>query len=95
MYVGSHGCRHLWLNKESKSSQILEIDLSLQFLKKVGAPTKDWIMCYPYGAYNNNTLNILKSKNCSIGLTTKSGFAELDQSNMLELRRFDTNDFPQ
>jgi len=95
MYVGSHGCRHLWLNKESKSSQILEIDLSLQFLKKVGAPTKDWIMCYPYGAYNNNTLNILKSKNCSIGLTTKSGFADLDQSNMLELRRFDTNDFPQ
>jgi len=93
MYVGSHGCRHVWLDKESKKSQILEIDLSLQFLKKVGAPTKDWIMCYPFGAYNNDTLSILKSRNCRIGLTTKPGLAEFNQSNMLELSRFDTNDF--
>ena len=95
MYIGCHGYNHLKLCGESQSSQILEIDLSLQFLKKVGAPTKDWIMCYPYGKYNKNTLNILKSKNCSIGLTINPGLADLDQSNMLELRRLDTNKFPQ
>ena len=94
MYVGSHGCRHLWLNKESKSSQILEIDLSLQFLKKVGAPTKDWIMCYPYGAYNSDTISLLKEKKCSFALTTKPGIANLKGSHF-ELPRKDTNVFPQ
>ena len=95
MYFGSHGYKHPWLNTLSKNFQLKEIEKGLNFLNKIGAPTIDWVMNYPYGAYNNNTLNILKSKNCSIGLTSKSGFADLDQSNMLELRRFDTNDFPQ
>jgi peptidoglycan/xylan/chitin deacetylase (PgdA/CDA1 family) len=95
MYVGSHGCKHVWLDKETKSDQLDEINLSLKFLEKVGARTNDWIMCYPYGAYNDDTLNILKSSNCAIGLTTQEGFANLNKSNMLELSRFDTNDFPQ
>ena len=95
MYVGSHGCSHRWLNKESKSYQESDIKLSLKFLEKVGAPIKNWIMCYPYGGYNNDTLNILKSKNCLIGLTTISGLAQLDRFKMLELRRLNTNDFPQ
>jgi peptidoglycan/xylan/chitin deacetylase (PgdA/CDA1 family) len=94
MYVGNHGHRHVWLDKESKKSQTLEIESSLQFLKKVGAPTKDWIMCYPFGGYNNDTLSILKLKNCRIGLTTSPGIATLNRSNLLELKRFDTNDFP-
>ena len=55
MYVGSHGCEHVWLNQESKSKQEKEIRLSLDFLKKVGAPTKNWIMCYPFGGYNKET----------------------------------------
>tara|TARA_B100000787_G_C16184387_1_gene293736 strand:+ start:1203 stop:2138 length:936 start_codon:yes stop_codon:yes gene_type:complete len=95
MYVGSHGGSHRWLDKESKSYQESDIKLSLKFLKKVGAPIYNWIMCYPYGGYNEDTLNILKLNNCSIGLTTKSGEALLDRSKMLELKRFNTNDFPQ
>ncbi len=94
LYVGSHGYRHLWLNKETKNSQENEIDLSLNFLKEIGSPTKDWIMCYPYGAYNADTLSILKRKNCCVGLTTKVGIVELRRDNLLELSRFDTNDFP-
>ena len=95
MHVGSHGCRHIWLGKEKKSLQIEDIELSLVFLKKVGARTKNWIMCYPYGSYNNDTLNILREKKCSIGLTTKVGIANLNQSKILELNRYDTNHFPQ
>ena len=95
MYVGSHGCSHKWLNKETKSYQAKDIKLSLKFLDRVGSPIKNWIMCYPYGVYNKDTLNILKSNHCSIGLTTIPGLANLDNSKMLELKRFDTNDFPQ
>ena len=95
MYVGSHGYRHLWLDKESYNSQYSEIDSSLKFLKDVGASTNNWIMCYPYGAYNKNTLRILTERNCAVGLTTKVGIAEVKRDFSLELSRFDTNDYPQ
>lgn len=94
MYIGSHGCEHLHLNEQSYSKQVQEIDLSLNFLNKIGAQTNNWIMCYPYGSYNDDTLKIIKLKNCAVGLTTKPGLAKLDKKNMLELERFDTNDFP-
>lgn len=95
MYVGCHGAQHIHLGKESKSDQNLDIGLSLQFLKRIGTSIKNWIMCYPSGSYNADTLDILKSNNCLIGLTTKVGYADLDRSKMLELNRFDTNDFHQ
>jgi peptidoglycan/xylan/chitin deacetylase (PgdA/CDA1 family) len=95
MYVGSHGYRHLWLDKETLESQSLEIDSSLKFLKDVGSRIEDWIMCYPYGAYNSDTLSILKDRKCAIGLTTKVGIAKISKVSGLELPRYNTNDFPQ
>jgi peptidoglycan/xylan/chitin deacetylase (PgdA/CDA1 family) len=95
MYVGSHGYRHLWLDKETVESQSSEIDASLKFLRDIGSRTKDWIMCYPYGAYNSDTLDILKDRKCAVGLTTKVGIAKIPQDHGLELPRYDTNDFPQ
>jgi peptidoglycan/xylan/chitin deacetylase (PgdA/CDA1 family) len=95
MYVGSHGLKHLWLNKETPISQKNEIEQSLNFLKIVGARTRDWIMCYPYGAYNGDTLNILMGLNCAVGITTQVSKADLSFHHRLQLPRFDTNDFPQ
>lgn len=88
MYVGSHGYSHSWLNRESREVQEKEIDLSLDFLTRVGAPIADWIMCYPYGAYNSNTLEILIDRKCAIGLITQVGMADLASKNFLELQRF-------
>lgn len=95
MFFGSHGYSHLWLDRETKSSQEKEVDLSIQFLDKVGAPTKNWVMCYPYGGYSSETLEILRTKNCALGLTTKVAVARLQQDPLLELPRLDTNDLPQ
>ena len=94
MYVGSHSYSHYWMNEESLESQKKEIDLSLVFLDQIGARTKDWIMCYPYGAYNSDTISLLKENNCSFAVTTKPGIANLKE-NHFELPRKDTNDFPQ
>jgi len=94
MYVGSHGFNHCWLNFISEDDQRKEIDLSLEFLKKVGSDLDRWIMCYPYGAYNKSLLSILKKRNCSVGLTTKIGIADLKQDNPLILPRLNTNDLP-
>lgn len=95
MHIGSHGYKHLWLNKISKEEQVVEIENSLNFLDKLGISCKNWIMCYPSGAYNSETLKILKDKNCAIGLTDLPGIVNLGKDNFYELTRFDTNFFPQ
>ena len=95
MYVGGHGYNHLWMSKENRKNQEKEINLSLEFLKNAGASIKEWIMCYPHGDYNSETLDVLREKNCSIGLTSKPGLNQLNNNNLFELLRFDTNDFPQ
>lgn len=94
MYIGSHGFDHYWLNSISEDDQRKEIDLSLEFLKEIGSDLCHWIMCYPYGAYNESLLTILKERNCSVGLTTKVGIADLEKDNPLTLPRLDTNDLP-
>jgi len=95
MYVGSHGSMHYWLDKSSEEKQKEDIVESLSFLESVGMSTKDWIMCYPYGAYNNYTLSLLKELGASIGITTKVKIADLSTDNPFTLPRLDTNDFPQ
>ena len=95
MYVGSHGSRHYWLNKISPEEQEKDIKQSLNFLEDVGASTKDWVMCYPYGAYNSDTLSLINSLGAKIGITCEARKANLDIDNQLTLPRFDTNDFKQ
>lgn len=77
MYVGSHGCRHYWLDKIDYSGQEKDIRDSLSFLEEIGSATSDWVMCYPYGAYNGDTLQILKTLGASLGVTTKVAKANL------------------
>jgi len=95
MYVGSHTYNHFWLNSINYDAQLKEINLSMEFLEKVGAPTENWIICYPYGEYNKDTLKILRDLNCAIGITTEVGKVSLGRSDPLQYPRFDTNDYPQ
>lgn len=94
MFFGSHGYDHFWMNKLAPAEQEREIRLSLDFLTVIGAPTHEWVMCYPYGAYNEVLLRKLKSHDCAVGLTTRSAVADVANDNALELPRLDTNDFP-
>ena len=94
MHIGSHGYNHFWFASLDEDSQRNEIDKALRFLKKINGTTQNWTMCYPYGSFNNLTLNILKDKNCSIGLTAKVNVADINKDNRLTLPRLDTNDIP-
>ncbi len=93
MYVGSHSYSHDRLDLLNENEQIFEIERSLDFLDLIGANTKSWIMCYPYGHWNNALLNVLKNRGCSVGITTE---VELVKSGMdpLLFPRIDTNDLP-
>ena len=93
MTIGSHSYNHDWLNTLNKEEQNKELDLSIKFLENLGLKLNNWIMCYPYGAYNDDTISLLKSKKCSFAFTTKEGEANLLEE-PYELKRKDTNVFP-
>lgn len=94
MYIGSHGYDHNWLSKLTPGRQETEIHKSLQFLELVNAPTENWIMCYPYGVYNDSLIEILKKKGCAVAFTTNVGIANFSKANAYTLERLDTNDLP-
>lgn len=94
MFIGSHGDAHLWLNRLDRTRQEQEIDASLDLLDRINGSRNGWIMCYPYGAYDESLLSILRCRNCTVGLTTKVGLANLRQDDPLTLPRLDTNDLP-
>ena len=95
MYVGSHGSKHYWLDKLTSEEQEQDIKQSLEFLDSVGASTKDWVMCYPHGAHNNDTIKLLKNFDAALGITTEVRLANLSSDNPFKLPRLDTNDLPQ
>ena len=94
MYVGGHGDRHRWLDQLDSDEQLNEIDRTLAFLKMLGAPTRQWVMCYPYGANNASLRDHLRIRDCAVGLTVRVGEAALGVDNPLMLPRVDTNDMP-
>lgn len=95
MYFGSHGTSHAWLNRIDRPSQEAEIDGALEFLRDIGSPVDDfWVMCYPFGGWDESLLSVLRARNCALGLTTEVAAADLSRHDPLLLPRLDTNDFP-
>ena len=93
MEIGGHGHTHRWLGKLSHADQAQEIDRTVAFLENIlGHRPTDWAMCYPFGSYNSETIDIVSKADCALGLTTTVGLADL--SRPLELARLDTNDLP-
>jgi peptidoglycan/xylan/chitin deacetylase (PgdA/CDA1 family) len=94
MHIGSHGYTHAWMNHISQAEQASETERSLEFLKSVGAGTRDWTMCYPYGGFNDSLLQVLRERSCSLGFTVEPRIADLNRDDRLTLPRIDTNDLP-
>lgn len=95
MHIGSHGFDHFWLNSLTRDQQRFEVEKSVEFIRTIyGDKFNKWTICYPYGAYNNETLSLLKESGCSIGFTTEVNIAKVMHGENLTLPRLDTNDIP-
>lgn len=94
MYIGSHGFRHVWLNKVDYQTKIEEVDRSVEMLERIGSPTDQWVFSYPYGAFDQTLIDVAKLRGCVLGLTTQVGLASLDAGSAYTLPRLDTNDLP-
>ena len=92
MHIGGHGFNHLKLGEINISEQTKEIKKTANFLKKIYGKKKEYVMCYPFGSYNKNTINILKEFNFKLALTTKRKIANFAKESKFELPRLDTND---
>ena len=93
MYIGGHGYNHDRLSQLSYEEQKLDINKTIQFLKSINAPTKNWIMCYPYGDCNKNTIDILHNSECALAFKDTGGHTTLQTKKKYELARYDIKEF--
>lgn len=95
MHIGSHGDSHSWLSWLNTAAQEQEIDESLKMLERIhGTPDFTWSMCYPFGAYNDATIQLCKNRSCSFAVTTKPDTAVISTQDAFILPRLDTNSLP-
>ena len=95
MYFGSHSYSHEWFENISESELETELEKNSHFLTKINKNKDSWIMCYPYGSYNEIVIRHLKKWGYRAGLTIESGDTLLSKKNAFKLQRYDTNNFPQ
>jgi peptidoglycan/xylan/chitin deacetylase (PgdA/CDA1 family) len=94
MAVGGHGWEHVWLGTLPRSQQALEIRRTVGLLEHIYESTPaGWTMCYPYGSYDQHTLELVREHGGALGLTTQPDVV-CDLRRPLEIARLDTNDLP-
>jgi len=94
MHIGSHGYEHYWLNTLSKEQQENELILSKEFIKSIGGDEDYLTLCFPYGAFNSDTLTLMSKHNFKVGFSTKVDVAICSVKDKFHLPRLDTNDIP-
>lgn len=92
MVIGGHGCDHVHLSMVNFKKQQSEIKSSSLFLDSLNE-NKKHLKCfaYPYGSYNDVTLELLVKHGFDLSFTTNPVNDNIIHSN-LEIPRLDTND---
>jgi peptidoglycan/xylan/chitin deacetylase (PgdA/CDA1 family) len=94
MHIGSHGDLHQWLGHLPKDAQEADIDRSLALLDAVGTAPAYRTMCYPYGDYNADTVDVIASRGFKLAFTTEVALSETTPAARYALPRLDTNHLP-
>ena len=94
MYIGSHSYEHIWMDSLSPAAQRADVESSKQFCQRVGCDLNQWGFNYPYGAFDDSLISLLRAGDCKFALTSKVGIADLEVEDRLMLPRLDTNDLP-
>lgn len=93
MFIGIHGYDHYWLGKLCEDEMKKDIDKALMAMDPF-INRNCWVMNYPYGNYNQNTIDYIKKRGACLGFTTEVNIADLSVNDALKLPRLDCNDFP-
>jgi peptidoglycan/xylan/chitin deacetylase (PgdA/CDA1 family) len=93
-HIGNHGYNHYWWNSLTKEEMRDELDLSIAFLNKIGVDMDNWTACYPYGSYDDQSIEMLQERGCKLAVTTEVDIATTSKSTRFVMPRLDTNDIP-
>lgn len=93
MEFGLHGYDHCWLGNLTQEAMRKDIDMALAFFEGI-LPERGWVMCFPYGSSNPDTVEYVKSRGAGFGFSTEVRVAKLGTDDPYTLPRLDTNDFP-
>ena len=95
MHIGFHSHDHVWLSSLSKEEQEFQIKSSIDYFKEIGVKTEKMTLSYPYGGYNEESVELIKKYEIPLAFTTKVAIADLNKDENYALPRLDTNDFYQ
>ena len=95
MHIGFHSHDHVWLSSLSKEEQEFQIKSSINYFKEIGIKTEKMTLSYPYGGYNEESVELIKKYEIPLAFTTKVAIADLKKDENYALPRLDTNDFYQ
>lgn len=95
MHIGFHSHDHVWLNSLSKEEQEFQIKSSVSYFREIGIKTEKMTLSYPYGGYNEESVELIKKYGIPLAFTTKVAVADLNKNKNYALPRLDTNDFYQ
>ena len=93
MFIGIHGYDHYWLGNLPRQQMQKDISKALEVMDEF-IDRNCWVMNYPYGSYNAEVLDYIRSLGACLGLTTQVAAVDISKCNSLELPRLDCNDFP-
>jgi peptidoglycan/xylan/chitin deacetylase (PgdA/CDA1 family) len=94
MHIGSHGDMHQWLGHLPKAEQQADIESSLRLLDAVGMTPDCRTICYPYGSYNDDTIEAIASSGFKLAVTTEVALSNAIAAQRFALPRLDTNHLP-
>lgn len=94
MTIGAHADRHVTLTSLSRDGQAREIDGALRVLDAAGAARTGFAFSYAKGAYNDDSLALLRDRGCAIAVTNRRGNAAAGADTLLTLPRFDARHVP-
>jgi peptidoglycan/xylan/chitin deacetylase (PgdA/CDA1 family) len=93
-HIGNHGHNHYWWNSLNKEEMSKELDLSINFLEKLGVDMNNWTACYPYGSYDDQSIKMLEERGCKLAVTIEEGIATTNKNTRLIMPRLNTNVLP-
>lgn len=94
MTIGAHADRHVRLSLLSRGDQAAEINGALRVLDAAGVSTTGFVYSYANGAYNDDSIELLRERGCAVAVSTQPDLAMLDPDTLLALPRLDANDLP-
>lgn len=95
MYFGSHSHSHEWHTQLNDLQIKNELEKSYNFCSTINHTEKRLIFCYPYGNYDTRVIECVKNQGYVAALTTDVGETNLVSNQAYNVKRYDTNDFPQ